>query len=107
MPEERHDRSGTIPHRGVHKNEKGEEEMTWLIVKTNEKEANEILNGNKRFFIRSDRDVINKGDNITFQLMRNGKSVYHPVGKKLYEVTGTYDYLTAPVQKGWQLICFR
>ena len=63
MSEERHDRSRTLSHRCLHQSKKGERKMTWLIVKTNEKEANEILKGDKRFFIRSDRDVINKGDN--------------------------------------------
>jgi hypothetical protein len=81
--------------------------MTWLIVKTNEQEANEIYRGDKRFIIRSDKDVINKGDNMSFQVMKQGKPVYHLINKRLYEVTAIYDYLTAPIEKGYQFVGFK
>ena len=81
--------------------------MTQYTIKTNEAESGEILNGNKRYIIRSDKDAIKAGDLIRFQLIKNMKPVYHQVSRVPYVVTMVDDYLTAPIAKGHKLVSFR
>ena len=81
--------------------------MTQYTIKTNEKEAGEILAGNKSYIIRSEKDAIKKGDIIRFQLIKNLKPVYHQVSKITYVVTMVDDWLTAPISKGCKLVCFK
>lgn len=88
-------------------NEKGERVMTQYTIKTNEAEAGDILTGNKRYIIRSDKDAIKAGDLIRFQLIKNMKPVYHQVSRVPYVVTIVDDYLTAPIAKGHKLVSFR
>ena len=81
--------------------------MTQYIIKTNEKEAYQILNGDKRYIIRSDKEVIKAGDTIHFQLIKNQKPVYHQVSRVPYVVTIVDDYLTAPIARGCKLVSFK
>lgn len=81
--------------------------MTEYTIPTNEKEVNAIINGDKRFIIRSGRDAIKAGDQITFQLIKNQRKVYHQISEKRYVVTMVDDYLTAPIAKGCKLVSFK
>ena len=81
--------------------------MTERIVKTNDKEANQILNGEKTYFIRSDKDLYQIGYIIRFQNMRLAKPVYHQIQRIKYEVTQVDNWQTAPLKKGYQLISVR
>lgn len=81
--------------------------MTYYTIKTNETEAYEILNGDKRYIIRSDKDAVKAGDIIRFQLMKNQKPVYHQISRVPYVVTIVEDYLTAPIAKGCKLVSFK
>lgn len=86
---------------------KGEWKMTEYTMMTNEKEVAQILAGDKRYIIRSDKDAIKAGDRIKFQLIRNQKKVYHQISRKTYVVTMVDDYLTAPIAKGCKLVSFK
>lgn len=81
--------------------------MTQYTIPTNDKEAEAILKGDKRFIIRNHRDVMHQGDMITFQLYRNMKRIYHQVNNLRYVVTRVDDYRTAPITKGCKLISFK
>lgn len=81
--------------------------MVIRTIKANENEAKAIHAGDKRFILRSDKDVFNKGDVINFMVYRNEKPLLHRGENKSYVVTDTYDRGTAPLEKGFQLISFR
>ena len=81
--------------------------MTEYTFKTNMNEVDEILSGNKRYVIRSDKEAIKKGDIIRFQLIKSMKPVHHLITKRKYIVTMVDDYLTAPIPKGCKLVCFK
>ena len=91
----------------VCEDDKGAMIMTQYTIKTNEDEVKAILNGEKRYIIRSEKDAIKKGDEIRFQLMKQQKPVYHQISKFKYVVTIVDDYLTAPIAKGCKLISFK
>lgn len=81
--------------------------MTTYTIKTNEAEVGSLLDGSKRYIIRSDKDAIKKGDIIRFQLIKSQKAVYHQISKKAYEVTMVDDYMTAPIARGCKLVSFK
>ena len=80
--------------------------MVEYMIKTNEAEAQAILNGDIRHIIRN-VPAIKRGDIIKFQMVKKMKSVYHPISKHTYIVTRVDDYLTAPIAEYNKLISFK
>lgn len=81
--------------------------MVIRTIKVNENEAKMIHTGDKRFILRSDKDVFNTGDVINFMVYRDKRPLLNKGENKSYVVTNTYDRGTAPLEKGFQLIAFR
>lgn len=81
--------------------------MIERIVKTNDKEADMFLTGEKSYFLRSDKERYEKGYIIWFQNIRNGNPVYHAVSKIKFEVTHIDNWVTAPITKGFQIVSVR
>lgn len=81
--------------------------MTQYTIKTNPSEADDIYRDIKRYVIRSEKDVIKRGDIIRFQVMKERKPVYHQIAKRTYEVTMVADHMTAPITRGCKLISFK
>lgn len=81
--------------------------MTQYTIKTHEKEADRILNGEQPFVIRSRKEYFFKGDKITFLMIKDGKPVWHKIGGKTYEVTTVLDHENAPIERGYRLVAFR
>ena len=81
--------------------------MTIRTVKTSEQESAEFHSGRKMFFIRSDKEVWNIGDIISFMVYKDRKPVLHHGEDRTYVVTGTYDRGTAPLETGYQIVSFR
>lgn len=81
--------------------------MTQYTIKTNESEVINLLDGSKRYIIRSDKDAMKKGDVIRFQLIKERKPVYHQISKRTYIVTMVDDFMTAPITRGCKLISFK
>jgi hypothetical protein len=81
--------------------------MIERIVRTNDAEASKILNGEKTYFVRSDKEVYKIGYAIRFQNYKQAKPVYHPISKVKYVVSNVDNFQTAPVERGYQLISVR
>lgn len=81
--------------------------MVIRTIKVNESEAKTIHSGDKRFILRSDKDVFNKGDVINFMVYKNARPLMNRGESRSYVVTNTYDRGTAPLESGFQLISFR
>ena len=81
--------------------------MTIRTIKTNEAEANRIIENKVRFLFRSDKECFRENDIITFRVIKNLHDVLHKIDSKRYVVTAVMDCMTAPVVKGYQFIAFR
>lgn len=81
--------------------------MTIRVIKTNEIEANKILDGKVRFVIRSSRDFYKENDIIKFRVIKNLHDVLHKIDSKKYVVTSVMDHRDAPIVEGYQFISFR
>lgn len=81
--------------------------MIERIVCTNDTEADQIYKGDKTYFIRSDKELYEKGYVIKFQNYRQMKPVYHPISRRKYVVSLVDNFQTAPVVRGFQLISVR
>ena len=81
--------------------------MTIKTIKTNDIEANRIIENKTRFIFRSDRDFFKEGDIIEFRVIKDGKEVIHKINSKRYVVTAVMDCMTAPIEKGFLFIAFR
>lgn len=86
---------------------KGAYNMTIMMIKTNEKEADRIIENKVRFMFRSESDNIREGDIITFRCIKAGKEILHKIGNKRYVVTGVMDHTTAPILAGYKFVAFR
>lgn len=80
--------------------------MTIRTMKTNDAEANNILEGKIRFVFRSDKDCYREGDIIEFRVIKNRKEVLHRINSRKYVVTAVMDCMQAPIVKGYQFIGF-
>lgn len=80
--------------------------MVTYKIKTNDAEAQAILTGDIMHIIRN-VPAIKRGDILKFQVVKNMKSVYHPIGTHTYRVTRVDDYLTAPIAEYNKLISFK
>ena len=81
--------------------------MVIRTVKTNPREAEEIMQLHKGFFFRSSKDAIKVNDIIQFNVIKQNKPVLHRIETKLFVVTSVDDCMTAPVAKGFKLIGIR
>lgn len=81
--------------------------MTIRTIKTNEAEANKIVEGRLRFIIRDDRDFFKENDIIKFRVIKNLHDVLHKIDSKNYIVTAVMNHMDAPIVEGYQLIGFR
>ena len=81
--------------------------MIIRTIKTNEAEADRILNGEIRFIFRSDKDCYTDGDVIEFRVIKNEKEVLHRINSRKYVVTAVMDCMQAPIEKGYMFIGFR
>lgn len=81
--------------------------MVIRTVKTNPREAEEIMQMHKGFFFRSEKDAIKVNDIIQFNVIKQNKPVLHRIETKLFVVTSVDDCMTAPVAKGFKLIGIR
>lgn len=79
--------------------------MTEITILTNQKEADEILAGDKRWVVREQR--VKEGTIFRFQLIKNNRRALHKVNAKKYTVTRSDDYLTAPIVKGVYMTSFK
>ena len=66
--------------------------MTTVRVPTNEREANEIVKGDRRFIIRTEKLNIKKGDVLEFQLYKNMKPALNQINSRKYLVTIVEDW---------------
>lgn len=81
--------------------------MVVRTVKTNPREAEEIMQLHKGFIFRNEKDAIKVNDIIQFNVIKQNKPVLHRIETKLFVVTSVDDCMTAPVQRGFKLIGFR
>ena len=81
--------------------------MTTWTIKTNENEANKILENTVTFIFRSDKDYFKVGDTIQFRVIKNNREVLHKINSRTYTVTTVLDYMKAPIERGYTLIGFR
>lgn len=81
--------------------------MTTRTIKTNEVEANKIIENKIRFIFRSDKDFFKENDIIKFRVTKNFHDVLHKIDSKTYVVTAIMDHMNAPIEKGYQFIAFR
>lgn len=81
--------------------------MTTRTIKTNEVEANKIIENKIRFIFRSDKDFFKENDIIKFRVIKNFHDVLHKIDSKTYVVTSIMDHMNAPIEKGYQFIAFR
>lgn len=79
--------------------------MTMCTVKTNPKEADLILNGNKSFVFRGDAPQYVVGNNISFAVIDDKRVTKHPLEDRVYKITCIER--DAPVDDGIVAIGFR
>lgn len=81
--------------------------MVVRTIKTNPREAEEIMQLHKGFIFRNEKDAIKVNDIIQFNVIKQNKSVLHRIDSKKYVVTAVMDHMDAPIVKGYQFIAFR
>lgn len=81
--------------------------MTTRTIKTNEEEAQRIMDNKLSFIIRSDKDIFHENDIIEFMVMKDKKPVTRSITGKAFIVTTVMDWLQGNVVKGHQIIGFR
>ena len=81
--------------------------MVVRTVKTNPREAEEIMQLHKGFIFRNEKDAIKVNDILQFNVIRENRPALHRIETKLFVVTSVDDCMTAPVQRGFKLIGIR
>ena len=82
--------------------------MTIRTINTNMEEAEKILKDKVRFVFRSNREFIQEGDVIQFLVIKDKRPItMHKLNSLSFVVTDVRDDLTAPIEKGLQIIGFR
>ena len=81
--------------------------MTMRTYATTEEEAKDIIDGDKRFIFRTQKQFVKKGDVIGFRVVKSGKPVRNSIDARRYIVTSVSDAHHAPIDPGIILIGFR
>lgn len=79
--------------------------MTQYTLKTTLNEADDITAGRKTFVFRASMNHVSFGDELIFQVMKQGMLTRHPIEKQKFLVT--YVSNDAPIEKGFSVIGFR
>lgn len=81
--------------------------MTVRTLRSNKEESDAIVEDKLRFVIRSDKEFFKANDVIHFQCYEGKRPVHHANNKVGYVVTMIRDHMSAPIEKGYQIIGFR
>ena len=68
--------------------------MTTVRVPTNQREVDEIVKGDRRHIVRTEKLNIKKGDVIEFQLYRSAQPVLGQINSRKYLATIVEDWKT-------------
>ncbi len=80
--------------------------MTHYTIKTTLKEADEIAKGMKNFVFRSEKMPYGFGDEISFQVYKDGGFLTgHALDRKKFVIT--YVSTDAPIERGFKVLGFK
>ena len=81
--------------------------MTIKTIKTNEAEAQKIIENKVTFIFRDEREWFREGDILEFRVVRNMKTIVHKIDGQSFIVTAVMNWVDAPIERGYQFIGFR
>lgn len=79
--------------------------MTTYILMTTENEADDIAEARKSFVFRDERYNFRIGDEISFQVIKAGRKVFHDIERMRFLVSYVTD--RAPLESGYKAVGFR